>query len=59
MDRAREQFQKWIFEGECPCCFPDWEFPEIDTTDVWNWIEEFNAWEVHEDIMREWGEEDW
>ena len=55
---AKEDYRKWVFEGNCPCCFPYWEYPEITTFDVWDWQDEFQAWAVHQEILEEYDDED-
>ena len=54
---AKEAYKKWVFEGNCPCCFPDWQYPGVDTPDVWDWMLEFNAWAVYSEIMAEYEDE--
>lgn len=49
---AKEEFKKWIFEGNCPCCFPHWDF-DCRMSDVWGWQDEFRAWDVYDEILGE------
>lgn len=51
MTDAKEAYKEWIFQGNCPCCFPDWEYSGVDASDVWGWADEFNAWGVYEEIF--------
>lgn len=49
---AKEEYRKWVFEGECPCCFPYRDY-NISVQDIWTWQDEFNAWQVYGEIRRE------
>lgn len=51
---TKEIYKQWVFEGNCPCCFPYWEH-EVSTTDfdVWQWQDEFKAWDVYAEICAE------
>lgn len=53
MTDTREIYKRWVFEGNCPRCFPDWEYPDISIAEVWVWQDELNAWDVYEEIIKE------
>lgn len=52
MTDERETYKRWLFEGNCPCCFPYWDY-DVNASDVWDWQDEFHAWDVYEEIMSE------
>lgn len=52
---AKEQYKKWIFEGNCPCCFPYWEYG-LDGSETFLWEDEFQAWAVYKEIMDEYND---
>ncbi len=53
---GRELYKRWIFEGNCPCCFPYWEY-DVSPFDIWQWQDEFKAWDVYEELMKEYDDE--
>lgn len=53
MTDAKEAYKKWIFEGNCPCCFPYWEYPGVRVDRTWRWADEFRAWDVYAEIQEE------
>lgn len=53
MTDAKEEYKRWVFEGNCPCCFPYWEYNDLSVQEVWEWQDEFQAWEVYDEIQRE------
>lgn len=58
MRDPKEDYRKWIFEGECPCCFPYWDYGDsVSVADVWGWQGEFHAWDVYEEILGEYDDE--
>ncbi len=52
MTDTREEYKRWVFEGNCPCCFPYWDY-DVQVSDVWEWQDEFKAWDVYAEIMEE------
>lgn len=53
----KEDYRRWVFEGNCPCCFPFWDYG-VKMNDVWAWEDEFQSWEVYAEIMKEYDEDD-
>lgn len=53
----KEVYKKWIFEGLCPCCFPYWQYPAVSVNDMISWQDEFQAWEVYDEILGEYDED--
>lgn len=48
---AERDFVLGMVEGECPCCFPTWEYEGVDVQDLWGWIDKYSAHDVI-DIVR-------
>lgn len=53
MADAKEDYRKWIFEGNCPCCFPYWEYEDGTWFKMTGWSYEFDAWAVYDEIVKE------
>lgn len=49
--RARKDYERYIQDGQCPCCFPHWEYPEMSVQDMWNWEDEMNAWKTYSEWL--------
>lgn len=58
MTDAKEAYKKWVFEGNCPCCFPDWEYGDEAYYMIGTWMDEFQAWAVYDEIQGEYDDED-
>lgn len=54
-ETPEEAFRAWVFTGNCPCCFPEWKFSELDIqgTTVLDWREKYSAWAMYDEIQRE------
>ena len=53
MTDAKEAFKKWVFEGNCPCCFPFWDYEPDPSYRMSDWMDEFQAWDVYSEIRKE------
>lgn len=53
IELTRKEYERYINEGYCPCCFPHWEHPEMTIQDMWTWQEEMNAWDIYDRKMDE------
>lgn len=53
MTDSKEDYRRWVFEGGCPCCFPYWDYPDLSVQSVWDWQDEFQAWDVYAEIQGE------
>lgn len=52
---ARQDLRNWVLSGDCPCCFPTWEYA-TSLHRFWMWQEEMDAWAIHESLNWSWDE---
>lgn len=37
---------EWVTSGDCPCCFPEWDYDDISILDVWTWQDQVNVYDL-------------
>lgn len=37
---ARQDFREYAQDAECTCCFPYWDYDDVDIQDIWEWWDE-------------------